>query len=262
VSGTLINIFKNLKKKLHKKKIVSTGHNHHGRYTIWHRGGGHKLNYRLLDFKYALVNLAYIVLDLEKDPNRSGIIALVLYSNNIVSYILAPQNIQIGFYSVIGTSVPEQYGAAMPLRNISDGTLIFNLELYPGKGGQLARAAGTFVLLIGKSNIRGNKILVRLKSGEEYLLNCNCFTVIGKVSNEEHNLMKLYKAGQARWMNYRPHVRGVAMNPIDHPHGGGEGKTSGGRCSVSPYGLLTKGKKTRHLKINPRLIVKRKFKSK
>jgi large subunit ribosomal protein L2 len=257
VSGILINIFKKLKRKLCKKKLVSTGHNNYGRYTIWHRGGGHKNHYRLLDFKYSLVNLAYIILDIEKDPNRTGLIALVLYSNNTLSYILAPQGITIGFYSIIGTCVPEQYGAATSLRNISDGTLVFNVELYPGKGGQLARAAGNYALLIGKSNIRGNKILVRLKSGDEYLLNCNCFSVIGKVSNDENNLKKLYKAGQARWLNARPHVRGVAMNPIDHPHGGGEGKTSGGRCSVSPYGLLTKGKKTRRLIVNPKLIIKR-----
>lgn len=240
------------KSELHKgtpeKSLVSTikssgGRNNNGRITSRHLGGGHKRKYRMVDFQRSKFDVTATVQHLEYDPNRTAFIALIKYEDGELAYILAPQRLKAGD-KIVSTSgkVDIQPGNAMPLKNIPVGTIIHNVELKAGKGGQMARSAGTYVQLVGKD---GAYAQLRLGSGELRLVHENCLATIGAVSNQDHGNQKFGKAGRSRWKGKRPHVRGVAMNPVDHPHGGGEGKTSGGRHPVSPWGQPAKGKRTR-----------------
>lgn len=240
--------FKKLVIGLHRKG----GRNHHGRLTSFTQGGGHKRLYRLLDFKRRLFDVPAFVQRLEYDPNRSAWIALICYQNGILSYILAPHGLQAGD-KVISSSQPVDLavGNATCLKHLPIGTLIHNIELKAGKGGQLMRSAGTSAQLIQKSE--NGYGMIRLPSSELRLVSLQCMATIGVVSNADHQNRNDGKAGCSHWKNRRPVVRGVAMNPVDHPHGGGEGKTSGGRPSVTPWGKATKGKKTRRRK-NPLII--------
>lgn len=231
----------------------SGGRNNLGRATNWLTGGGHKQNYRLIDFKRRKVDVAAKVERLEYDPNRTSYIALVKYADGQLSYILAPQRLRVGDEVISGQSVDVKPGNAMPLASMPVGTIVHNVEMKPGKGGQLARAAGTYAQLVGRD--QGNALL-RLKSGETRMVSAQCFATVGAVSNPDHMNETIGKAGRHRWMGIRPGVRGVAMNPIDHPHGGGEGKTSGGRHPVTPWGKSTKGKKTRKNKSTTKYIVR------
>jgi large subunit ribosomal protein L2 len=230
------------------------GRNNTGRITMRHRGGGHKQRYRLVDFKRTKGDMAATVERLEYDPNRTAFIALVRYQDGELSYILAPQRLKAGDSVVSGDKVDVKPGNAMPLKNIPVGTIVHNVELRPGKGGQLARAGGTYVQLVGRDS---GYALLRLASGEVRMVRGECMASIGAVSNADHQNIVIAKAGRSRWLGRRPSVRGVAMNPIDHPHGGGEGRSSGGRHPVTPWGKPTKGKKTRHNKSTDRLIVRR-----
>lgn len=234
-------------KKLTKYKKKSTGRNNQGRITVRHRGGGHKQLYRIIDFKRSLFNVPAIVKQIDYDPNRSANIALLNYKNGILSYIIAPNNIKPGDLLCSGTNVEIIAGNALPLENIPIGTLVHNVELKPGNGAQLMRAAGTYAKVI-KKDPKTASVLLRLHSGKLYNLSNKAMATIGVVSNEAHKNLKLKKAGEARWRNRRPSVRGVAMNPVDHPHGGGEGKSKGGRHPVSPWGKLSKGKATSFLR--------------
>ena len=230
------------------------GRNNTGRVTSWHRGGGHKRKYRIIDFKRVKHHIQANIQRIEYDPNRSSFIALIKYEDGHKSYILAPQKIKIGDKVISGNKVDIKPGNAMPISSIPLGTLIHNVELKPGKGGQIARAAGTYVQLIGRD--QGYSIL-RLSSGEVRLVLSTCMASVGSVSNSDNKNRNDGKAGRSRWLGKRPHVRGVAMNPIDHPHGGGEGRTSGGRHPVTPWGKPTKGKRTRSNKKTDRLIIRR-----
>ncbi len=230
------------------------GRNQHGHITVRHQGGGHKKRYRLVDFKRRKFDVPATVERLEYDPNRTAFIALVRYQDGELSYILAPQRLRIGDQVVAGEKADIKPGNAMPMKSIPVGTIIHNVELKPGKGGQLARSAGSYVQLIGRD--RGFAQL-RLSSGEQRLVQADCMATIGAVSNPDNQNVKIGKAGRTRWMGIRPTVRGVAMNPIDHPHGGGEGRTSGGRHPVSPWGQPTKGKRTRNNKRTQKMIVRR-----
>ncbi len=232
----------------------SGGRNNHGRATARRRGGGHKRSYRLVDFKRRKFDIPATVERLEYDPNRSAFIALIRYEDGELSYILAPQRLGVGDKVVSGESdVDVKPGNAMPLRAVPVGTIVHNVELKPGKGGQIARAAGSYVQLVGRD--QGYAIL-RLGSGEQRLVHGNCFATVGAVSNPDHANISLGKAGRSRWLGRRPSVRGVAMNPVDHPHGGGEGRTSGGRHPVTPWGKPTKGKKTRSNKATNKFILR------
>ena len=251
------------RKELHNGKPEKTltvglsksgGRNNTGRVTSWHRGGGHKRKYRIIDFKRIKHDMFATVERIEYDPNRSSFIALIQYEDGEKSYILAPQKINIGDKVVSGDKVDIKPGNAMPISSIPLGTLLHNIELKPGKGGQLARSAGTYVQLIGRD--QGYSIL-RLTSGEVRLVLSSCMASVGSVSNPDNKNTNDGKAGRSRWLGKRPHVRGVAMNPIDHPHGGGEGRTSGGRHPVTPWGKPTKGKRTRSNKKTDRLIIRR-----
>ena len=206
------------------------------------RGGGHKRKYRIIDFKRNKFDVAAKVERLEYDPNRNAFIALIQYTDGEKAYILAPQRVQPGDTVMAGTEVDIVPGNALPLKNIPVGTVIHNVEMKPGKGGQMARAAGTYVQIIGRD---GMLTQLRLASGETRAVHEDCMATVGAVSNPEHNNTQLGKAGRSRWLGNRPKVRGVVMNPVDHPHGGGEGKTSGGRHPVTPWGKPTKGAKTR-----------------
>jgi large subunit ribosomal protein L2 len=230
------------------------GRNNMGRITARRRGGGHKRRYRLVDFKRNKLGASAVVERLEYDPNRSAFIALIRYEDGELSYILAPQRLRPGDTVIAGDDVDIRPGNAMPLQNIPVGTIVHNVELKAGKGGQIARSAGTYVQLIGKD--RGYAQL-RLSSGELRMVRAECMATIGAVSNPDQQNIKLGKAGRTRWLGKRPSVRGVAMNPIDHPHGGGEGRTSGGRHPVTPWGKPTKGKRTRHNKKTDPLIMRR-----
>lgn len=230
------------------------GRNNMGRITARRRGGGHKRRYRIVDFKRNKLNVVATVERLEYDPNRTAFIALVRYEDGDLAYILAPQRLRAGDTVVSGTDVDIRPGNAMPLQNIPVGTIVHNVEMKPGKGGQIARSAGTYVQLIGKD--RGYAQL-RLSSGEIRLVRAECMATIGAVSNADQQNIKLGKAGRTRWLGKRPSVRGVAMNPIDHPHGGGEGRTSGGRHPVTPWGKPTKGKRTRNNKRTDAFIMRR-----
>ena len=235
------------------------GRNNAGRITARRRGGGHKRRYRVVDFKRAKMDVPAVVERLEYDPNRSGFIALIRYEDGEKSYILAPQRLAVGDTVMSGRGADVKPGNALPLQNIPVGTIIHNVEMKKGKGGQIARAAGTYAQLIGKD--QGNAQL-RLFSGELRMVRAECMATIGAVSNPDQQNVKLGKAGRSRWLGVRPSVRGVAMNPIDHPHGGGEGKTSGGRHPVTPWGKPTKGKRTRNNKRTDAQIMRRRHRRK
>jgi len=235
----------------------SGGRNNTGRITARRMGGGHKRVYRLVDFKRRKFDVPATVERLEYDPNRTGFIALIKYQDGTLSYILAPQRLKVGDTVMAGEKVDVKPGNAMPLRNIPVGSIIHNVELKPGKGGQLARSAGTYLQLVGRDS---GYAQLKLPSGELRLVRGECMATIGAVSNPDQMNINLGKAGRNRWLGKRPSVRGVAMNPIDHPHGGGEGRTSGGRHPVTPWGKPTKGKKTRHNKKTDGLILRRRTK--
>ena len=230
------------------------GRNHSGRITTRHIGGGHKRRYRMVDFKRRKFDVGATVERIEYDPNRTAFIALLKYDDGELAYILAPQRLKAGDRVVSGEKADIKPGNAMPMKAIPVGTIIHNVEMKPGKGGQMARSAGSFVQLVGKDQ---GMALLRLTSGEQRLVQADCMATIGAVSNPDNQNTKLGKAGRKRWLGVRPTVRGVAMNPIDHPHGGGEGRTSGGRHPVTPWGKPTKGKRTRNNKRTQKMILRR-----
>ena len=235
--------------------LTSTGgRNNHGHITSRFRGGGHKRRYRIVDFVRRKFDVAATVERLEYDPNRTAFIALIKYADGEIAYILAPQRLRVGDQVVAGEKVDVKPGNAMPLRSIPVGTVVHNVELKIGKGGQLARAGGSYCQLVGKD---GNFALLRLSSGEQRLVRAECMATVGAVSNPDNQNIQIGKAGRMRWKGRRPHNRGVTMNPIDHPHGGGEGRTSGGRHPVSPWGKPTKGARTRNNKATDKWIVRR-----
>src|SRR5215467_4616907 len=238
-------------KKLTEGKNASGGRNNNGRITVRFRGGGHKQTYRNVDFKRRKFGVNAKVERLEYDPNRTGFIALLKYDDGELSYILAPQRLAVGDVVVSGEHVDVKPGNAMPMANMPVGTIVHNIEFKLGKGGQLARSAGTYAQIVGRDQ---EYVILRLNSGEQRLILGRCMATVGAVSNPDHMNISIGKAGRTRWMGRRPHNRGVAMNPIDHPHGGGEGRTSGGRHPVTPWGFPTKGKKTRRHKANPHLL--------
>jgi large subunit ribosomal protein L2 len=247
---------------LYKGKPVKTltegltskgGRNNQGRVTARRRGGGHKRSYRHVDFKRTKFDISATVERIEYDPNRTAFIALIKYDDGVLSYILAPQRLAAGDKVISGKSVDVKPGNAAPLASLPIGTIVHNVEMKAGKGGQIARSAGTYVQLVGRDS--GYAIL-RLKSGETRLVRSECMATVGAVSNPDHQNINLGKAGRKRWLGKRPEVRGVAMNPIDHPHGGGEGRTSGGRHPVTPWGKPTKGKRTRSNKSTDKFIVR------
>jgi len=235
----------------------SGGRNSYGRITTRHQGGGHKKLYRIIDFKRDKNDIEGKVERIEYDPNRSSHIALVLYKDGERRYIVAPRKLSVGDSIISGDKTPLSIGNSMSLLNIPVGTFVHCIEMRPGKGAQLARSAGASAQLLAKE---GNYALLRLRSGEVRKILISCRATIGEVGHIEHNLRKLGKAGARRWRGIRPSVRGVAMNPVDHPHGGGEGKTSGGRDPVSPWGLPTKGFKTRTNRTTDKFIVRRRNK--
>ena len=237
-----------------EKKTRTGGRNNAGRITTRHQGGGHKQHYRVIDFKRDKDGIPARVERLEYDPNRSANIALLLYADGERRYILAPKGLEVGAEIQNGSTAPIKSGNAMPLRNIPVGSLVHNVEMKPGKGGQIARSAGAGVQLVARQD---DHATLRLRSGEMRKVPAECRATIGEVGNSEHNLRSLGKAGAKRWRGVRPTVRGVAMNPVDHPHGGGEGRTSGGRHPVSPWGTPTKGYKTRSNKRTDNMIVRR-----
>jgi large subunit ribosomal protein L2 len=237
----------------------SGGRNNTGRITVWHRGGGHKRRYRLVDFKRKKFGVSASVERLEYDPNRSAFIALLRYEDGEQAYILAPQRLNVGDQVIADDRVDVKPGNAAPLKNIPIGTIVHNIELKPGRGGQLARAAGTYAQLVGRD---GDYAQIRLGSGEIRRVRAECMASIGAVSNPDHQNINLGKAGRKRWLGWRPTVRGVAMNPVDHPHGGGEGRTSGGRHPVTPWGRPTKGARTRRNKKTNSMIVRSRHKAK
>lgn len=231
----------------------SGGRNNLGRITVRFRGGGHKRTYRIVDFKRREhLGVAGKVERIEYDPNRTAFIALVTYPDASQAYILAPQRLAVGDEVVAAEQADIKPGNAMPLANIPIGTIVHNVELKLGKGGALARSAGTYAQIVGRDQ---GYVIVRLNSGEQRLVLGQCFATVGAVSNPDHMNINIGKAGRSRWLGRRPHNRGVAMNPIDHPHGGGEGRTSGGRHPVTPWGKPTKGKKTRSNKRTDGFIV-------
>ena len=231
----------------------SGGRNNMGRVTARFQGGGHKRTYRMVDFKRRKLDVSAVVERLEYDPNPTAIIAQVKYEDAELSYILAPQRLAVGDTIVAAQQADVKPGNAMPLSAMPVGTIVHNVELKPGKGGQVARSAGTYAQLVGRD--QGMAIL-RLNSGEQRLVHGSCFGTVGAVSNPDHGNINDGKAGRSRWRGKRPHNRGVAMNPVDHPHGGGEGRTSGGRHPVSPWGKPTKGKKTRSNKSTDKFIMR------
>jgi large subunit ribosomal protein L2 len=236
------------------KNSKSGGRNNQGRITTRHIGGGHRQHYRNIDFKRNKVDIPAVVERLEYDPNRTANIALVLFRDGERRYIIAPKGLVVGQEILSSETVPVKPGNCMPLRNIPMGTTVHCVELKPGKGAQVARSAGTSVQLVARD---GAHATIRMRSGEMRKVMADCRAVIGEVSNSEHNLASLGKAGASRWRGVRPTVRGVVMNPVDHPHGGGEGRTSGGRHPVSPWGMPTKGYKTRKNKRTDNMIIRR-----
>ena len=241
-------------KTLTEGKHSTGGRNNLGRITLRFRGGGHKRAYRLIDFKRRNFDVAATVERLEYDPNRTAFIALIKYANGELSYILAPQKLKAGDSVISGEKTDVKPGNAMQLRNIPVGTFVHNVEMKPGKGGQMSRSAGTFAQLVGRD---GGYAQLKLSSGEMRVVQGECMATIGAVSNADHMNQSFGKAGRTRWKGHRPHVRGVVMNPVDHPLGGGEGKTSGGRHPVSPWGKPAKGGKTRHNKQTDKYIIRR-----
>ena len=244
-------------KPLLEKQSRNGGRNNNGRITTRHVGGGHKQHYRIIDFKRTKDGIPAKVERLEYDPNRTAHIALLLFADGERRYIIAPRGVKAGDVLQSGSAAPIKTGNCLPLRNIPVGSVVHAIELKPGKGAQLARSAGASVQLVARE---GQYATLRLRSGEMRKVLADCRATLGEVSNSEHSLRKLGKAGAARWRGVRPTVRGVAMNPVDHPHGGGEGRTSGGRHPVSPWGTPTKGYKTRKNKRTDKLIVRRRGK--
>ena len=232
----------------------ATGRNNFGEITSWHRGGGHKRRYRNIDFKRNKLNVEATVERLEYDPNRTAWIALIKYKDGELAYILAPQRLGAGDKIIASERADILPGNAMQIKNIPVGTLVHNVELHPGRGGQLARSAGTSVQIVGRD---AGLTQIKLNSGELRVVNGNCMATVGAVSNTDHSNVQIGKAGRKRWMGWKPHNRGVVMNPIDHPHGGGEGKSSGGRHPVSPWGKCAKGGKTRKNKRTDKFILRR-----
>jgi large subunit ribosomal protein L2 len=244
-------------KALLESQSKTGGRNNKGRITTRHRGGGHKQHYRRIDFKRNKDGVPAIVERLEYDPNRTANIALLKYADGERRYIIAPRGVAAGDELMSGASAPIRSGNTLELRSIPVGSVVHCIELKPGKGAQMARSAGTSAQLVARE---GTYATLRLRSGEMRRVLTSCRATLGEVSNSEHNLASLGKAGAKRWRGVRPTVRGVAMNPVDHPHGGGEGRTSGGRHPVSPWGVPTKGKKTRSNKRTDRMIVRRRSK--
>jgi large subunit ribosomal protein L2 len=234
-------------------KSRTGGRNNKGRITTRHKGGGHKQRYRVIDFRRNKDGVQAQVERLEYDPNRSAHIALVKYMDGERRYILAPRGLKAGDRVQSGDFVPVKAGNALPLRNVPLGTTVHNVEMNPGKGGQIARSAGAGVQVLAKE---GQYVTLRMRSGEMRKVHADCKATVGEVSNSEHSLRSLGKAGAKRWRGVRPTVRGVAMNPVDHPHGGGEGRTSGGRHPVTPWGVPTKGHKTRTNKRTRKMIIR------
>jgi large subunit ribosomal protein L2 len=241
-------------KGLTEGKHSSGGRNNHGRITSRFRGGGHKQAYRIVDFKRRKFDVAAVVERLEYDPNRTAFIALIKFADGELAYILAPQRLKVGDSVVSGLRVDIKPGNAMPLAAIPVGTIIHNIELKAGAGGKMARSAGTFAQLVGKDQ---GYAQIKLTSGELRIVRAECMASIGAVSNADHQNEQIGKAGRSRWLGRKPHQRGVVMNPVDHPHGGGEGRTSGGRHPVTPWGKPTKGYKTRTNKRTDDLIIRR-----
>lgn len=244
-------------KTLTSGKPKTGGRNNNGRITCFHIGGGHKKLYRDIDFKRTKHDMTAEVERIEYDPNRSAFIALIKYEDGEYNYILAPQRLKVGDKVCSGEKVDIKPGNAMPVKNIPVGTIIHNLELKIGKGGQLARSAGTYLQIMGRD---AGYVTIKMVSGEIRLIKGECMATVGSVSNSDHSNRSYGKAGRTRWLGKRPTVRGVAMNPIDHPHGGGEGRTSGGRHPCTPWGKKTKGKKTRTNKATTSMIVRRRNK--
>jgi len=240
-----------------EKKSKNGGRNNNGRITVRHQGGGHKQRYRVIDFKRDKDGIPATVERIEYDPNRTAHIALVLYADGERRYIIAPKGLKAGDALMSGIESPIKVGNTLPMRNIPVGSTVHNIEMKPGKGAQIARSAGTSAQIVARE---GAYVTLRLRSTEMRKVLADCRATMGEVSNDEHSLRKLGKAGATRWKGVRPTVRGVAMNPVDHPHGGGEGRTSGGRHPVSPWGVPTKGYKTRKNKRTNRLIVRRRTK--
>ena len=240
-------------KSLLEPKIKISGRNNLGRITVRRRGGGHKRFYRIVDFKRNKIGMPATVTQIEYDPNRSAHIALVTYEDGEKRYIIAPIGLTVGTTILSGAEADILPGNCLPIRNIPLGTQIHNIEMRPGKGGQLARSAGSFAQLVAKD---GDYAQIRMPSGEVRRIPVVCTATIGQVGNQEHENVSLGKAGRSRWKGLRPKVRGVAMNPVDHPHGGGEGKTSGGRHPVTPWGQPTRGYKTRNNKRTNNMIVR------
>jgi large subunit ribosomal protein L2 len=239
----------------HKRRI--SGRDNKGHLQVRHRGGGHKKLYRAIDFKREKREIPAKVLSIEYDPNRSARIALLSYADGEKRYILAPNGLKVGTTIIAGPGADILVGNALPLKNIPLGTMVHNIELKLGKGGQMARSAGTAAQLLAKE---AGYAQIKMPSGETRMVHLECYATIGQVGNLDHENVAIGKAGRTRWLGKRPTVRGVAMNPIDHPHGGGEGKTSGGRNPVSPWGQPTKGYKTRNNKRTQRFIIKRRDK--
>ncbi|MCS6806250.1 MAG: 50S ribosomal protein L2 [Acidobacteriota bacterium] len=244
-------------KPLLVSKRRTDGRNNNGHITVRRRGGGHKRRLRLIDFKRDKIGIPAKVATIEYDPNRSALIALVSYADGEKRYILAPHGLKVGQTIVAGPDADILVGNALPLSHIPLGTTVHNIELRPGKGGQMARSAGAAAQLVARE---GNYAQIRLPSGEIRKVHVNCMATIGQVGNLDHENVSLGKAGRSRYLGIRPHVRGVAMNPVDHPHGGGEGKTSGGRHPVTPWGQPTRGYKTRNNPRTDQYIVKRRTK--
>ncbi len=259
IRGMTTLVYEGLAKKrpeksltLPKKRI--SGRNSSGRITVRRRGGGHKRLYRIIDFKRDKHNIPAKVSAIEYDPNRSANIALLNYADGEKRYIIAPEGLKTGDTVIAGEDVDIRVGNALPLRSIPLGTFIHNIEMKPGKGGQLVRAAGTYAQLTAKE---GDYAIIKMPSGEIRLIHQDCYATIGQVGNIDHENISIGKAGRTRWLGRRPKVRGVAMNPVDHPHGGGEGKSKGGNHPMSPWGMPTKGYKTRREKPSDKYILKR-----
>ena len=241
-------------KQLTEGLSKKAGRNNTGRITMRRKGGGHKRKYRIIDFKRNKFNMPAVVERIEYDPNRTAFIALIKYEDGQLSYILAPQRLNVGDTIVSSNDADVKPGNAMPLEKMPIGTIVHNVELKKGKGGQLARSAGCYVQLVGRGE---GYAQLKLMSGELRVVRSECMATVGAVSNADQKNIKIGKAGRSRWLGNRPKVRGVAMNPVDHPHGGGEGRTSGGRNPVTPWGVPTKGKKTRSNKSTDKYIIRR-----
>jgi len=246
-------------KTLTEGKSSSGGRNNNGRITVRFRGGGHKQTYRIIDFKRRKLNVPAKVERIEYDPNRTSFIALIRYADDELAYIIAPQRLGVGDEVISGQQVDVKPGNAMPLASMPIGTIVHNIEMKIGKGGAMVRSAGNYAQVVGRDQ---GYVIVRLNSGEQRLIHGQCFATVGAVSNPDHMNASIGKAGRSRWLGRRPHNRGVTMNPVDHPHGGGEGRTSGGRHPVTPWGKPTKGKKTRSNKSTDKFIVTSRHKSK